>query len=117
MDLEEEEDEEQLLEESKEDTLKIETTQPVEQPIETGRAARETLMQRFREYMSLPETIEVECIPGEALDYSQFEQRFPISNSRLFSQLKFKRSHAFTNRVASMFSCDYASCGKFFKKI
>jgi len=70
VDLEAEEDEEQLLEESKEDTMKMETTLPPEQPIETDRTARESLMDRFRDYMSLPDTIEVECIPGEALDYS-----------------------------------------------
>lgn len=84
---------------------------------ENDKSARDSLMDRFRDYMSLPDIIEVECIPGEGLDYSQFESRFPISNSRLFSQLKFRRSHAFTNRVASMFSCDYPHCGKFFKKI
>jgi hypothetical protein len=60
------------LEESKEDTMKVENPEKA-QPMETDRTARDTLMDRFREYMSLPETIEVECIPGEAMDYSQFE--------------------------------------------
>ena len=100
-----------MVEESKDDVkmnVKLE---------ENDKSARENLLERFREYMSLTDAIDIESIPGEALDFSQFETRFPVSASRLFSQLKFRRAHAFTNRVASMFSCDYPNCGKFFKKI
>jgi hypothetical protein len=53
--------------------------------LESDKSARENLLERFRDYMSLTEAIEVECVPGEALDYSQFDQRFPITQSRLFS--------------------------------
>ena len=67
--------------------------------------------------MRMPEDVAVEQTIGAALDLEIVEKQFPLSKSKLFSQLKFKRPHAFAERVASMFSCDHPDCGRFFKKM
>ncbi len=51
----------------------------------------QSMIGRFRFYMSLPEECEIERIPSEALDVQDMAKRFPIPSSTLFSQLKYAK--------------------------
>ena len=53
-------------------------------------------------------------IPGEIVDLEVFERKMHIPNTKRFSHVKF--TNPATGRIASVFTCDYPHCGKFFRK-
>ena len=78
---------------------------------------RETVLERLNERFGLTEHSDIKSIPGEALDLSTFGEKLPLPDTRLFTQFKFLRNpFSNTQRWTTMYSCDHAQCGKFFKK-
>ena len=54
------------------------------------------------------------AIPGESIDFLTFEKKTHIPSTNNFSQIKF--TNPSTGRIASIFTCDYKHCGKYFRK-
>lgn len=75
---------------------------------------RNSLLERAREFLQIPEGDPLESIPGEAADEEFYDNKTYVPNTRQFSLLKFHKLK--TGRPTLGFSCDYPYCGKLFLK-
>lgn len=64
--------------------------------------------------MKLSADEEIICEPGETIDMNIFDFKTYLPATLRFSHLRYKNLR--TGNQASVFSCDYSRCGKFFPK-
>ena len=73
-------------------------------------------IERVRTHFRIDRTINIRVCPGEALDLSHVVNKSLIPSSGLYTQFQYyKNKKAW--KLSTIFSCDYAYCGKFFRKL
>ena len=81
-----------------------------------GENPRLNNLERLRMYFRIDPAIDMRETHGEALDLEHVNNKMLIPSSKQFTQFQFyKNKKAW--KLSTIFSCDHAYCGKFFRKL